>query len=171
MLNFPSLLNACLSTATLLLLSTSSFSSLAQSAPGTAVQSALELPANADSKKVDEVLQTLRPPTNFKSLLAGNDLWMEFPDVAASGKVRIKLLSAMPQTDAFWLFTLAAQPETGAAQLASASFGIAVLPETTLTVNLVQTQTLLFVARANGKYYAVQREIKIGQSKGARSAP
>ncbi len=36
------------------------------------------------------------------------------------------------------------------------------LPEATLLLNLAKTQPILLVVRAGGKYYGLQREIKIG---------
>jgi hypothetical protein len=36
------------------------------------------------------------------------------------------------------------------------------LPEATLLLNLSKTQSILLVVRAGGKYYGLQREIKVG---------
>lgn len=129
------------------------------------------LPVGATVKGANEVLATLRPPASVDALAPGNDLLMQFPDVAAAGGVRVKLVSGMPRTEGLWLFSLSPQPEGGVALLASVGLGGAALPEATLLLDLSQTQTLLLVARSGGKYYGLQREIKIGQSTQPRRKP
>ena len=49
-------------------------------------KSNITLPSGASAKKVDEFLSTLRPPTNFNTLESGNDILLEFPDIAAQGQ-------------------------------------------------------------------------------------
>lgn len=122
----------------------------------------ITLPAAASTKKTDEFLATLRPPTTFSALESGNDLLLEFPDVGIAGGTRIKIVSAMPNTDGIWLLSLSPQPEGGNALLASLNLTQSSLPEATLLLNLFKTQSILLVARSNGKYYGLQREIKIG---------
>lgn len=124
----------------------------------------ITLPAGASTKKVDEFLTTLRPAITFNTLESGNDLLLEFPDVAIAGGIRIKVISSMPNTDGIWLFSLHPQPVGGNALLASLTLTQNSLPEATLLLNLLKTQSILLVVRSNGKYYGLQREIKIGAS-------
>ena len=129
-------------------------------------KSNITLPSGASAKKVDEFLSTLRPPTNFNTLESGNDILLEFPDIAAPGAIRIKVTSTMPNTDGIWLLSLSQQPEAGNSLLASVSLTQNSLPEITLLLNLIKTQSILLVVRSNGKYYGLQREIKIGTPTG-----
>lgn len=75
----------------------------------------LALPAGASSKKADEFLATLRPPTSIQALESGNDLLLDFPAIAPAGPIRFKAVSAMPRTDGIWLLSLSPQPESGSA--------------------------------------------------------
>lgn len=133
----------------------------AQTAPPPA-KAGLALPAGASAKKADEFLATLRPPTSIQALESGNDLLLDFPAIAAAGPIRFKAVSAMPRTDGMWLLSLTPQPESGNALFASVMLEPSALPETTLLLNLAKTQPILLVVRAGGKYYGLQREIKIG---------
>ena len=137
------------------------------SAPATAIV----LPATASAKKADEFLSTLKPPTSVQALASGNDLLFEVPDVAAAGQVRVKLTSTMPRTDGLWLMSMSPQPESGISLLAAVTLGISALPEVSLLLTLNQTQTLLLVARAGGKYYGIQREVKIGELTSTKKKP
>lgn len=122
----------------------------------------ITLPAGASTKKADEFLATLRPATSFSALESGNDLLLEFPDVAIAGGIRIKIISAMPNTDGMWLLSLSPQPDGGNTLLAALTLTQSSLPEATLLLNLFKTQSILLVVRSGGKYYGLQREIKIG---------
>ena len=68
----------------------------------------------------------------------------------------------MPRTDGMWLLSLSPLPESGAALFATVMLEPSALPEATLLLNLTKTQPILLVVRAGGKYYGLQREIKIG---------
>ncbi len=122
------------------------------------------LPAGASSKKVDEFLSTLRPPTSFKALLSGNDLLLDVPDIARAGSVKAKVVSTISRTDAMWLLSLHAMPDSGSAMFVSIQFDVSALPEAALSLQLYKTQPVLLVARAGGKYYGIYREVKVGQS-------
>src|SRR6476469_1212338 len=90
-----------------LLLSTTAFFdlSMAQSPPAANPPGAFTLPVGASSKKVDEFLATLKPPTTTKALLSGNDLLLDVPDIASAGPLRAKVVSTIPRTDGMWLLT------------------------------------------------------------------
>jgi hypothetical protein len=122
------------------------------------------LPIGASAKKVDEFLATLRPPTSFKALLNGNDLLLDVPDIARAGPVRVKAISTIARTDAMWLLTLHPMPDSGSAMFVGTQFNVAALPEMTLTLQLYKTQPVLLVARAGGKYYGFNKEVKVGQA-------
>ena len=122
----------------------------------------LTLPAGASAKKADEFLATLRPPTSLKVLQSGNDLLLDFPAIAAAGPIAFKAVSTMPRTDGMWLLSLSPQPESGVPLFASVLLETSALPEVTLLLNLAKTQSILLVVRAGGKYYGLQREIKVG---------
>lgn len=139
----------------------SSALSSAQTAP-TTPKAGLILPVGASAKKADEFLSTLRPPTSIRALESGNDLLLDFPAIAAAGPVRFKAVSTMPRTDGMWLLSLSPQPESGSALFASIALEPSALPEATLLFNLGKTQSILLVVRAAGKYYGLQREIKVG---------
>lgn len=137
----------------------------AQSPAGAPQQAAgVPLPLNADGKKVDEFLATLRPPTNLKSLISGNDLLLEFPAVTSSGPVRFRVVSTVPRTDGLWVLSLHSQPDSGAALFASVAIEPSAFPEASLLLNIEKTQPVLLVVRSSGKYYGLQREIKVGQT-------
>jgi len=123
----------------------------------------LTLPAGASAKKANEFLATLKPATTLQALENGNDLLLEFPSIAAAGPVKFKVVSTMPRTDGLWLLSLSQQPESGASLFAALTLEPSALPEATLLLTLRNTQTILLVARAGGKYYGLLREIKIGQ--------
>lgn len=125
---------------------------------------AVPLPPNIDGKKADEFLATLRPPTNLKALNSGNDLLLEFPAVSPAGSVRFRIVSTVPRTDGMWLLSLSAQPDSGGALFAGVTIETSALPEATLLLNIEKTQPILLIVRAGGKYYGVQREIKVGQA-------
>jgi len=135
--------------------------SSSQTAP-TPPKTGLILPAGASAKKADEFLSTLRPPTSIQTLESGNDLLLDFPAIAAAGPIRFKAVSTMPRTDGMWLLSLSPQPESGSALFASITLEPSALPEATLLFNLGKTQPILLVVRAAGKYYGLQREIKVG---------
>lgn len=120
------------------------------------------LPASASAKKANEFLATLRPPTSIQALESGNDLLLDFPAIATAGPIRFKAVSAMPRTDGMWLLSLSPQPESGSALFATVMLEPSALPEATLLLDLAKTQPILLVVRAGGKYYGLQREIKIG---------
>lgn len=134
----------------------------AQTSSPSKAQAGLALPSGASAKKVDEFLATLRPPTSIQALESGNDLLLDLPDIAAAGPVRVNAISTMPGTDGMWLLSLSPQPESGAALFAAVTLAPASLPDTTFLLNLTKTQPILLIARAGGKYYGLQREIKIG---------
>ena len=134
----------------------------AQSPPAGA-PTGVQLPADASAKKADEFLATLRPPTTFKALLSGNDLLLDVPDIARSGSVKVKAISTIARTDAMWLLSLHAMPDSGNALFVGLQFDVSALPEATLNLQLYKTQPVLLVARAGGKYYGIFREVKVGQ--------
>lgn len=125
-------------------------------------QPGLTPPLNSSVKKADEFLSTLRPPTSVQALQSGSDLLLDFPAIASAGPIRFKVVSTIPRTDAMWLLSLSPQPESGAALFASVTLEPSALPETTFLLNLSKTQAILLVVRAGGKYYGLQREIKVG---------
>jgi len=113
---------------------------------------------------VDAVLGGLQPPTKMP-LGQGNDLLLDFPDVVASGKVDVRLVSTLLRTDGLWLLTL--QPAANKGSLLAAYAIDAAEPASSdivTTVTLDRTQTLMLVVRSLGKYYAVQRQIKVGSA-------
>ncbi len=143
----------------------------AQTPPATAAPKAtLQIPAGASAKKADEFLATLRPPTSVGALGSGNDLLLEFPAIAAAGPIHFKAVSTIPRTDGLWLLSLSPQPESGAALFATVTLEPSALPEATLLLDLAKTQPILLVVRAGGKYYGLQREIKIGMPMTAPAA-
>ena len=95
-------------------------------------------------------------------LQSGNDLLLDFPAIAAAGPIAFKAVSTMPRTDGMWLLSLSPQPESGVPLFASVLLETSALPEVTLLLNLAKTQSILLVVRAGGKYYGLQREIKVG---------
>ncbi|MEO7241641.1 MAG: hypothetical protein ABIW85_01915 [Variovorax sp.] len=111
----------------------------------------------------EAVLGALKPPLQLAQAGSGNDLLLEFPDVIAAGTVKIRLVSTMARTDGLWLITLH-PPQGKGALLAAFDIGVTepLYPDVTVTTALDHTQSLLLVARSLGKYYAVQREIKVG---------
>lgn len=115
-------------------------------------------------QKADAYLSTLTPSVTFDKLESGNDLLLQFPDIAVAGPVHIKMTSTIPRTDRLWLLSLSNQTDGPTALLASVQWEPAALPETTMLLDLRQTQSLLMVVRASGKYYGVHRQIKIGQA-------
>lgn len=139
--------------------------SYAQSQPAGA-QVGQALPANASAKKADEFLATLRPPTSFKALLNGNDLLLDVPDIARAGSVKAKVVSTIARTDAMWLLSLHAMPDSGNAMFVGMQFDMSALPEASLNLQLYKTQSVLLVARAGGKYYGIFREVKVGLGTG-----
>lgn len=139
-------------------------SAVAQSAPSQpATPGAIVFPIGASTKKVDEFLATLRPPTTAKALHAGNDLLLDLPDIVAAGPVRAKIVSTITRTDGMWLLSMHPLPDSGSALFAGVQIDVAALPEATLALQFYKTQTVLLVARAGGKYYATYREVKVGQ--------
>lgn len=122
----------------------------------------LSLPVGASERKTNAFLATLRPPTSIQTLESGNDLLLEFPTIATAGHIRFKAVSTIPRTDGMWLLSLSPQPESGDALFAAVTLEPSALPEATLLLNLEKTQPILLVVRAGGKYYGLQREIKIG---------
>jgi hypothetical protein len=138
--------------------------------PPVAPQQGMVLPNGASAKKVDEFLATLRPPTTFKTLLSGNDLLLEVPDIARAGSVKAKAVSTIARTDGMWLLSLHLTPDSGSAMFVGMQFDVSALPEATLNLQLYKTQPVLLVARAGGKYYGIFREVKVGQT-GSAGAP
>jgi hypothetical protein len=134
---------------------------VAQTATPTAV---VNLPLGASTKKIDEFLATLRPPTSYKALLSGNDLLLQVPDIARSGAVKAKAVSTIPRTDGMWLLSMHAMPDSGSALFVGLQFDVSALPEASLVLQLYKTQPVLLVTRAGGKYYGLYREVKIGQA-------
>ena len=133
-------------------------------APVAAPVTGMTLPNGASTKRADEFLATLRPPTTFKALIVGNDLLLEVPDIAKAGSVKAKVVSTIARTDGMWLVSLHPTPDSGTAMFVSMQFEIAALPEATLNLQLYKTQPVLLVARAGGRYYGIYREVKVGQS-------
>lgn len=133
-------------------------------APSVKSKLRFELTSGSTEKRADEFLATLRPPTSVQALESGNDLSLDFPPIAPSGPVRFKIVSTIPRTDGLWLLSLSRQPESGAALFAAISLEPSALPEVSLLLTLNKTQSVLLVAKAGGKYYGLQREIKIGQN-------
>lgn len=115
------------------------------------------------TQKVDAYLGALAPSTSFEKLASGNDLLLEPPSVAASGSIPVKIKSTIPQTDRMWLLSLSPQLEGPSVLLASLELTPTAKPEAVLHLNLQRTQNILLVVRANGKYYGLQRQVKIGQ--------
>ena len=138
--------------------------------PAPSLQTGMALPNGASSKKADEFLATLRPPTTYKALLSGNDLLLDIPDIARAGSVKVKAVSTIVRTDGMWLMSLHATPDSGSALFVGMQFDVSALPEATLNLQLYKTQPVLLVARAGGKYYAIFREVKVGQV-GSTGAP
>jgi hypothetical protein len=137
----------------------------AQTSPS--VAASVVFPAGLPTKKVDEFLATLRPPTSFKALLSGNDLLLNSPDIARSGTVHVKAVSTIPRTDAMWLLTMQAMPDSGSAMFVGVQFDVSALPEINVPLQLFKTQSVLLVVRAGGKYYGLSREIKVGKLTGS----
>ena len=147
-----------------------SHNSFSQTAPAPIpAAGAITFPLGTSTKKVDEFLATLRPPTTAKALLAGNDLLLDVPDIVAAGPVRAKIVSTITRTDGMWLLSMHPLPDSGSALFAGLQIDIAALPEATLALQFYKTQTVLLVARAGGKYYGAYREVKVGQA-GTRGA-
>lgn len=110
----------------------------------------------------NEVLAALNPPTSIDKLESGNDLLLDLPDVARSGEVPVRLLSAMPRTRQMWLLSLQPDAEAKGSLLRQFKFGTNDPPEASTTVQLAATQNLLLVALAGGRYFGVQRQVKVG---------
>ncbi|WP_156919849.1 hypothetical protein [Comamonas composti] len=122
----------------------------------------------ANTQKVDAFLGTLTPSTSFQKLESGNDLLLEFPAVAAAGPVEVKIVSTIPRSDRVWLLSLSPAPDGPSPLFASVSLEPSALPKVSLLLDLQRTQDLLLVVRANGKYYGLHRQIKIGQAETKR---
>lgn len=131
---------------------------------------AVELPPGANPQKANEFLGTLKPPTTVQTLENGNNLKLVVPDIAASGPVSVGMSSTLPRTDGMWLLTLDPQPDGGAPLFGSVALEPAAQPQVNMTVNLYKTQHLLLVVRASGKYYGVQRQVKVGMASGRSTA-
>jgi hypothetical protein len=142
---------------------------VAQNPPATP-SAVMPLGAGISSKKADEFLATLRPPTSVKALLIGNDLLLDIPDVAKAGQVRARVVSTISRTDGMWLLSLHAMPESGSALFAGMQFEVSALPDATLSLQLYKTQPVLLVARSAGKYYGLYREVKVGSNAAVGSA-
>jgi predicted secreted protein len=121
-------------------------------------------------KTAGEVLAALTPATSLEKLESGNDLLLEVPDVARSGEVPVHLVSIMPRTEGLWLLTLQPDGQAAGALLRKFRFGPHEPPEARTTVRLEATQTLLLVASANGRYFGVRREVKVGFDPGDERA-
>lgn len=115
------------------------------------------------SKRADAFLSTLTPPTTMAGLQSGNDLLLEFPSIAAAGVVPVRMLSTIVRTDHMWLISLSKNIDGPSALMAGIQLEPAAVPEATLHMDFQHTQSMLMVVRAAGKYYGVQRQIKIGQ--------
>lgn len=139
---------------------------LAQAQSSQGLAASVVFPAGLPTKKADEFLATLRPPTSFKALLSGNDLLLELPDIARAGAVHVKAVSTIPKTDAMWLLSLHAMPDSGNSVFVGVQFDVAALPEITVPLQLFKTQPVLLVARSGGKYYGLSREVKVGKLAG-----
>ena len=137
----------------------------AQTSPGTKLPVPYQLAIDPKAEqRVNAFLSTLTPPVTFDKLESGNDLLLEFPDIAIAGPVHVKMISTIPRTDRLWLLSLSNKIDGPSALISSVQWEPVALPETTLLVDLQHTQSLLMVVRAAGKYYGVHRQIKIGQA-------
>lgn len=112
---------------------------------------------------IEAVLSGLNPPAIANQITPGNDLLLDIPDVALPGLVKVRLLSAMGKTEEFWLLSSVPDPATGSALLASFGFDNDAIPEVKFPIRVEKTQILMFLARVGGRYYGVQREIKVGR--------
>lgn len=128
------------------------------------VKSALEpVPKNATVKHVNEFLGSLKGNVSFETLELGNDLLLEMPGIAKAGLVKVRIASTVSNTDSMWLLSMSSELESASSLLAAVTLEHNAIPDVQLKLNLVNTQSLLLVVHADGKYYGVHREIKIGQ--------
>lgn len=138
----------------------------------TAAATPRRLPASSPlfgKPTVEAVLSGLNPPVVLNQITPGNDLLLDIPDVAATGPVQVHLLSAMAKTEEFWLLSSVPDSASGSALLASFVFDNDAVPEVTFPIKVEKTQMLTFLAKVGGRYYGVQREIKVGRvSRGSR---
>jgi hypothetical protein len=131
----------------------------------------LMLPSGVSPQKVNEILATLRPSTSVQALEVGNNLKLGVSDIVESGLTRVAMSSSLPRTDAMWLLSLAAQPEGGGPLFGAVMLEPAAHPNVSMVVRLYKSQHLLLVVRAAGKYYGVQRHIKVGETAGSGANP
>lgn len=115
---------------------------------------------NADT--ASGVLAKFVPPASEAEIVNSDYLFLDAPPIALAGPFTVRLLSDLPGTDLFLLFN--AKPRANEASLLSAGF----IPpltkaEVRVPVKLSTTTELLFIARANGRWYKVRSEVKIAQ--------
>lgn len=120
------------------------------------------LPELFNIDTVPNVLAKFTPPVTDTQVVHSDYLLLDAPPIALTGPIIVRLLSEIPGTDLFLLFN--AKPRANEPSLLSAS---AVPPltkaETRIQIRLTATTELLFIARANGRWYKVQSEVKIAE--------
>lgn len=134
----------------------------AGAAPSTTAPSSRLLPELFNADTAPNVLAKFTPPASEAQVVNSDYLLLEAPPIALAGPITVHLLSELPGADLFLLFN--AKPHAKEASLLSANF----IPpltkaEVRVPVKLTTTTDLLFIARANGRWYKVSSEVKIAQ--------
>ncbi len=137
----------------------------AKTAPLTLLQPNIEV-----DRSLEQTLTQMQPPTSTKALEAGNDLFLNIDNVVVAGLTTIGLLSAIPQTDAIWLFsTPASTSAVGGADVhrlvASFAFDGNTLPDVAVPMRIGSATTFRMIARANGRYFTVVKRVLTGKPK------
>lgn len=131
-------------------------------APNDTALSARLLPELINADTVPNVLAKFTPPVTEAQVVNSDYLLLDAPPIALAGTITVHLLSEVPGTDLFLLFN--AKPRANEASLLSAnSIPPLAKAEVRVPVRLTTSTDLLFIARANGRWYKVSSEVKIAQ--------
>ena len=103
----------------------------------------------------------IQRPVFAEGQLVGSDyLWLDAPPIALSGSITVHLVSEIPGTDLILL--LNKKPRADEASLLSAHIIPPLMKaEVRTPITLTSTTDLMFIARANGRWYKVSSEVKV----------
>ena len=91
------------------------------------------------------------------------DVTLEFDEIVLPGKVGIRVRSSARFTQTLALFSRAANEQGGLEQLGIASLGPNSAPVLVVNATLVETQTLVALAKTPAGWYRTERQIKVGR--------
>lgn len=113
---------------------------------------------NADS--LPTILGKFNPQIAEGQLVGSDYLWLDAPPIALSGSITVHLVSEIPGTDLILL--LNKKPRADEASLLSAHIIPPLMKaEVRTPITLTSTTDLMFIARANGRWYKVSSEVKV----------